>query len=232
MALRARDAKHVITREPWCDAIGGRSEIGAVALQASAGNQAVEFHLAVPVAGAVDPGIDARQVRHRQLQQRAVLPVQIRLSHAARPHHQLHSLRSRAATGAAEAGLVEHPAHMFHPEPGVGPRRTQLATAGCEMPLDSGGVSLGGGPEVRGLHVGVDNFLMAAAARGRSGFSFLRSGGDDAGGLGITGDMLSTGGCRRHEQADQEPTMGHASAETRHRGSHAAQSAIFPGSTT
>src|SRR5207247_2079176 len=89
-------------------------EVARVAFEAAGRDQAVEVHLAVGIARAVDPCAGRRQVGNGKLKKKVALPVKIALAAAPRPDHEIEALRARRA--ARVAGLVIPVFAPLHPE--------------------------------------------------------------------------------------------------------------------
>src|SRR5471032_137103 len=84
------------------EAVIGRSivlEGAGMALKAARHDRPVELGRAVGVTRAVDPGIDAGPVRHRELEELVLVPVQVRLSLPPRTDDDVEALRAAQLLG-------------------------------------------------------------------------------------------------------------------------------------
>src|ERR1051326_617327 len=82
-----------------------RFKISRVAFKTSGNNRPAEIGKAIGVSRAVHPLAECSPIRHWQLEEGVVMPVEIGLPLAARPNHNVHSLSARGGL-AATAGDV------------------------------------------------------------------------------------------------------------------------------
>src|SRR6266566_1742447 len=165
VTLFAGNAQHIIAGVPHGAAIDQDRKRGAVTFQAARDDEPPKVDLAVRIAGAVYPLLDAREIRDRQLEQEPAPPVEIGLPPSPGPDDQIDALRSPRPSARVNAGLVEDTIALLHHEVHAFSTGAEQVVPLGKTCFDGASSRLGGGPEVSGLNERRENLLVARPAR-------------------------------------------------------------------
>src|SRR2546429_9807952 len=92
VAFLTRDPQRIVAGVSHHTAVRLQGEGRGVAFQATRDDESPKVDLAIRIAGAVDPRIDASQIGDRQLEQEPTSPIEKGLPAPPRPHDQIDAL--------------------------------------------------------------------------------------------------------------------------------------------
>jgi len=161
------NAQHIIPGIPHGAVIYLDRKRGAVTFQAARDDEPPKVDLAVRIARAICPLLDAREIRDRQLEQEPAPPVEIGLPSSPGPDHQIDTLRSPRPSARVNAGLVESTIALLHDEVHAFSTGAEQVMPFVKTCFDGSSGGLGGGAEVSRLNERRENLLVACPARAR-----------------------------------------------------------------